>query len=123
VEAGLFEEYRAEVSPQFARVVEAADAIRPLEADTRVYVMGNPLIYVVLDTLQPLAVNAWSLEFFTPADWARLEDEFTAAPPDAVFVAQYYTADVAAEAPRISAMLAEDFAVAAQVPSGTWYRR
>ena len=52
-----------------------------------------------------------------------LEDEFAAAPPDAVFVAQYYIADVTAGAPRIRAMLAEDYAVAAQVPSGTWYRR
>ncbi len=115
------ERYRAEVSYAYGGILKDA-ALLPKGAD--VYVMGNPIYYVVTDRTQPLVFNGWSLELTLPEQRAGLLREFQTRGPQYVYVSIDDTGSpvLMRRSPEFAVYFAQHYHVVARGAFGTLYR-
>ncbi len=121
IAAGAFDAYRAEVSPAYREVLATATGLQPPLPGERVFVMGDPSLYVALGVTQAVAMNGWALEFYSPRNWQRLERELLDAPPDAIFVASYYAGLVDTNAPGFRDLTETRYRPGPSSDAGQWY--
>ncbi len=113
--------FRAAVSSRYAR---AAAIVAALPEDVQyqsVYVMGDPLIYVILDARQAIPIHGWSLEFFSPPDWAKLVAQLESNDAQAIFLTSGYQNLVDEKAPEIRDFLASRYLRGPELDTGEWY--
>jgi len=125
VSSAALERYRVATSTEYAGAV--ADARIPLgfaSGSGAIYVFGNPLVYVLANRPQAIAMTSWTSYRDPPSIWARLDNELSAARPRYIFVLHDHSGEISsARSPKIAATLAHDYVEAAQTTDGTWYRR
>lgn len=51
-----------------------------------IYVFGNPLVYLITERRQAIAINGWSWEAYPKENWEALPDALAAARPAYIFV-------------------------------------
>ena len=123
--AAALQRYRVATSTEYAGVV--VDAALPLRANSDlgpIYVFGNPLVYVLANRPQSIAMTSWASYLDPPPIWARLDNELSAARPSYIFVLHERSDEISSiRSPKIAAMLSQDYVEAALTPDGTWYRR
>ncbi len=123
--SAALERYRVASSTEYAGAV--VDAELPLRVGSDpgpIYVFGNPLIYVLANRPQAIAMTSWASYLHPPSIWARLDNELSAARPIYIFVLEDRGVDISsARSPNISLTLARDYVEAARTVDGTWYRR
>jgi hypothetical protein len=121
VRSGDRERYRANVSPTYAGVLADAALLPP---GAGVYVMGNPMYYVVTGRTQPIALNGWSLELALPEQRAELVDELRTRAPQFVYVSKDDDGSriAMARSPEFAAYFARHYHVFAKGTFGTLYR-
>ena len=107
------ERYREDVSAAYAGV-RADAALLPAGAD--VYVMGNPMYYVVTGRVQPLVLNGWSLELLLPEERAELVREFRAHAPQFVYISDDDNGPrvVMARSPELAAYFSQHYRLVAR---------
>ena len=121
--AERLERYRERSSPEYAQARRDAAFLRATNDRSDVYVFGNPLLYVLGDRGQAVAMNGWALQLYTPPMWDRLNAELRSSRPAAVFVlGQYADGMLVRDAPATAALLARDYATAMTTADGTWLR-
>ncbi len=125
ISIAALERYRAATSTEYAgALVDATLPSRCGSDSGPIYVFGNPLIYVVANRPQAVAMTSWASYLFPPSIWARLDNEFSAARPSYIFVLRDRSDEISsARSPTISATVARDYVKAAQTADGVWYRR
>lgn len=116
------ERYRIESSYPYAGV-SADAALLPPGAD--VYVMGNPMYYVVTGRTQPLVLNGWSMELLLPEQRAELIREFQTHMPQFVYISIDDNGPhvMMARTPEFVAYFTQHYHVFARGAFGTLYRR
>jgi hypothetical protein len=122
--ADALDRYRIGLSTEYAQARQDAIALPPsarTDGDG-VYVLGNPLIYVLSDRLQAVGINGWALQLYTPALWDELDRELRTHPPARVFIGNQERALVSARSTTIGALLAATYVTARTTPDGTWLR-
>ncbi|MGI9369061.1 MAG: hypothetical protein ACR2O2_09500 [Ruegeria sp.] len=113
--------FRAAVSPRYSR---AAEIVASLPGDVQhqsIYVMGDPLIYVIHNARQAIPVHGWALEFFSPRDWARMMAELEVSNTQAIFISSDYRQLVNEKASEISDFLASRYLRGPELDTGDWY--
>ncbi len=121
--ADRLERYRALSSSEYAQASRDAAFLRATNDRSDVYVFGNPLIYVLGERAQAVAMNGWALQLYTPPMWDRLNAELRSSRPAAVFVlGQYANGMLERDAPATAALLARDYAAATTTADGAWLR-
>lgn len=123
--AAALERYRVTTSTEYAAaVVDAALPLRVGSESGPIYVFGNPLVYVLTNREQAIAMTSWASYLDPPSIWSRLDNELSAAKPSYIFVLHGRSDEISrARSPKISAALSQDYVEAAQTMYGTWYRR
>lgn len=84
--AGALERYRISANSEYADALEDSALARHRDAGANVYVFGDPLIYLDSDAAQPIAMNSWAIQLFTPALWRQTVSELCKVRPEYVFV-------------------------------------
>jgi len=123
--AVALENYRAATSTEYAdAVVDAQFPRRVTRQPGAIYVFGNPLIYVISNRPQAIAMTNWASYLDPPYIWKRLDSELSATRPNYIFVLRERKSDVSSvRSPLVAATLSRDYLKAALEPNGTWYRR
>ena len=116
-----FDGFRVSVSEVYADAIEIAAALSANAEPGSIYVMGDPLVYVVTGKEQAVPVHGWSLELFSPLIWARLVRELMTERPEAIFVASYYKPLLNAKAPVIRDFLDSNYILGPKLSHGDWY--
>ena len=95
----------------------------PRSADS-LYVLGHPLLYVLLDQSQAIEINGWSSEFAVPAQWSGTERELRRTRPGLVAVSDHSMQFLAKDAPGILTLLERKYTKTAVPELGlTWFSR
>jgi len=117
--------YRVATSTEYAdAAIDAALPVRAGSDSGPIYVFGNPLIYVLANRAQAVAMTSWASYLDPPSVWARLDNELSAVRPNYIFVLRDRSDEISsARSPRISATLSRDYVKSAQTMDGTWYMR
>jgi len=124
VSAAALERYRVATSTEYAgAVADAAPSIAG--ADRRpIYVFGNPLVYVLTNRPQAIAITSWASYLDPPSIRARRDNELAAARPSAIFVLRDRSDEISsARSPLTATALSRDYVEATQTTNGTWYNR
>jgi hypothetical protein len=79
--------YQAAVSPYYkAAIAETAFLSQPNSRPGPIYVMGNPIFYLMADRAQATSMNMWSPEIFLANQWAMVARQINEAQPPYIFV-------------------------------------
>jgi hypothetical protein len=113
--------FREDVSEIYANARKAAAEIPDGVDPATLYVMGDPLVYVVLGKVQAVPVHGWALEFFSPLSWERLTQELTSELPEAILLMPYYAELVDRKAPAIRDLLNDRYDLGSRTSFGDWY--
>lgn len=115
------ERYRDDVSEAYAGARRDA-ALLPAGAD--VYVIGDPVYYVVTDRTQPLVINGWSPQLLLPEQRESLLRELQVRAPQYVYISNVRLARVLMQrSPAFAAYFSRAYHLAARGTAGTLYRR
>lgn len=112
--------FQAAIDPLDAKRYEAGTFIRNANPAGKLYVFGSPVYYLGAGRTQPVAINGWSADLLTPAEWTRLFTELESAMPDYVFVANDYRMHVSRSV--VGSLLHRYRAIQIQ-PDGAWLKR
>ncbi|MBK8175365.1 MAG: glycosyltransferase family 39 protein [Rhodospirillales bacterium] len=83
------EGYRRAVGKDYGWVAEKFASLR-MPGGEPIYVLGNPLVYLVTQRAQALPIHGWSWEMLPPSYWAALPGQLAAAHPAYVFLGRFY---------------------------------
>ena len=109
-------------TPEFAKQEALADSA-PGPADS-LFVLGHPLLYVLLDQRQAIEINGWSPEFAVPAQWSETERELRRTRPGLVAVDDFSMPYLVQGAPGIVAFLDDQYTETDVPELGiTWFSR
>lgn len=104
-----------------SQISNSASSIRPPGAAEQIYVMGNPLIYLLAERGQATALNGWALEFFLPEQWTVLETQLRQAQPQQLFMTSFNEELMAARSPQTLAFITENYKLTSPGKTGNWY--
>ena len=119
-------EYQTKIRDQYSVVINEIEsiglAVKPSQVGSEsIFVMGDPLIYFLSNRLQAGAISGWALEYLLDTQWQKLEQQLDAQRPIYIFIADYYQRFIAQRAPKIPALLEQDYMKLRQSDVGTWY--
>jgi hypothetical protein len=86
-----------------------------------IYVVGDPIHYLLAHRTQATTINGWALEFFLPAQWAQLHRELQQTHPPYVFIESSYVEFIAQKSPELLAWIQQHYDPEPQ-NGGIWYR-
>ena len=104
--ADALDRYRAELSGEYAQAARDAAGLERARPEPGgrggVYVLGNPLIYVLSENEQALGINGWALQLYTPELWNELDRQLRARAPVHVFFGAFAQALIPSRSPATS---------------------
>jgi hypothetical protein len=118
---GDYDALRAAVSGPYSDALDVVGALPESGRSGTIYVMGDPLVYVIAGKEQAVPVNGWALEFFSTRSWERLEHELRDAKPESIFLATYYEDLLDTSATAIRDLLDSNYHVGSETQFGDWY--
>ncbi len=116
--------FQDDAQPALDRARRAANEL-PVRGPRDVYVFGNPILYDVLGTLQPIAINGWLPELLTKRTRRAILAQMCAARPRFIYVDDASRHDAAlffGRSPEFVAFLGDHYAMR-NAGTGTVYTR
>lgn len=95
----------------------------PTAQEGRIYVFGNPLVYLFSNRRQALPVHGWSCNAFLDEQWAALPDQIEENQPAYVFVGPYFAEQILQRNSTVWKVLEEHYRVFTDTADGQWYER
>lgn len=116
-------DYRSKKSDDYARALRVSEFVKREDAAPgKIYVFGNPLIYLLSDRQKALHSPGWGWHVFYPAQWQALASDLARHHPVYVFVESRYRNKITNGDPRIWSVLDEHYTVSEETEDGRWYR-
>lgn len=117
------EAYRRRTSAYWAMIGDSTALLRAEGRDDPIFVIGDPVYYLLAGRRPALAMHAWSPPALVPSQWARLDADLEATLPAWVFADHGYLELQPQQFRPVRALLARAYRAEAEDPRGTWYRR
>ncbi len=114
--------YRSSISPEFLQARRDATALHASVSDGKIYVLGNPLIYLESHTLQAVAVNGWAPHLYTPDIWEKWRFELRMTIPKHVFVLNEFAYALPAWSPSGAAFMRCAYVNDTKTADGEWLK-
>jgi hypothetical protein len=108
---------------EFGQAARIAGVLNSEKASPdKIYVFGNPLIYLLSNTRQALPVHGWSWEFFLPEQWRALPGDLLRHRPTYIFVSPAMREIIDASNPEVWSVLDGHYRMVSESEDGQWYR-
>jgi hypothetical protein len=112
--------YHALVSSRYQSAIAETQFLKePGSLPGDVYVIGEPIFYLLADRAQAVPLIGWISEMLLPEQWTELQAQLTAAQPPYVFVAADHLSNVS---PRFMQFLTGMYKPLRQSDAGVWYQ-
>jgi Dolichyl-phosphate-mannose-protein mannosyltransferase len=113
-------QYQIQAAPSYRAVDRDVQFVRRAESlPGPIYVIGSPIVYLLADRAQAVALNGWIPEILLPEQWRQLETQLATARPNYIFVS--LEDDVRLE-DQFKQFLQQRYGVAQRGEFGTWYQ-
>jgi len=117
------ERYRAASDPEYADAGrDAAFIAREPRGSGGIFVLGDPLIYLLTGERQAIAVNGWAPDLYPPPVWNLLVAELRERPPASVFVLDHFAAELPHQSPATVDFLRTRYVRQHRTRDGVWLR-
>jgi hypothetical protein len=113
-------QYQIHAAPSYRATHQDVQFIQqPESLPGPIYVVGNPIVYLLADRLQAVPLQGWIPEMLLPEQWRQLESQLLAAQPNYIFVARE---DDRRLDQQFKAFVEQHYAVAQINEFSTWYQ-
>jgi hypothetical protein len=112
-------QYQIHVEPLYKALNQEAEFLR--QADRQpgpIYVIGNPVLYLLAERSQAVPLQGWVSEILLPEQWRQLESQLIAAKPHYIHVTHF---DAGYMDKQFQAFLQARYGLAQSSEIGIWY--
>ena len=120
VRGETFDSFLADSSKAMGQLAKIARSV-DVEPGARIYVLGDPKLYIMMDARQAVPVPGWYWELAPQSLFDRTAEDLWRVQPGHIFMVDYYEDLVFGTAPSIRILLEERYEVVARTPWGRWY--
>jgi hypothetical protein len=115
-------EYQSVINPEYKTLTEeTAFLSQPGNRPGKIYVFGNPIMYVLSKRTQGIPINGWSLEYLLAEQWQQMAAQFSKALPTYVFVIRSYEDILAQRGTQVHQFIQDRYRLLRRSQIGTWY--
>lgn len=120
--AGI-ESYRDAVGRDYGWIRSQLLGLRNGTGGEPIYVFGNPLVYLITERRQAIAINGWSWEAYPSENWEALPQALAAARPAYIFVDPLNDGLISENSRPVRQFLDSQYALVKETDKGRLYVR
>jgi hypothetical protein len=117
-------QYQSRVYPAYKmNKAETAFLSNPASLPGDIYVLGDPLYYLLSGRRQAIAQSGWGFKEHIPELWTKLIEQLGAALPSYIFIKKNKLDDVRNFSPETFGLINKNYSVWRTSDAGVWYMR